>query len=140
MSGFHVFVILTLSLLTCLLVFFQQIRSFKLLTALSAGKSLLACVGLKMSLQVVGTSELLVAHEPGADERPLPVVPSQMGLEVGGFTIDFVTPGDVAVVNVFLEKMSSCRPESLRLGAIRAIADGFSCVSSLIARQQSVRR
>jgi len=138
MSCFHVFVVLTLSFLTCFLVFFQQIISLEFLTALSAGKPLLSCMGLKMALQVVRPRELLVAHEPGANEGSLPVVPSQMSLEVGGFTIDFVTPGNMTVVNVFLEKMSSRRPQSLRLAAIRAIANGLSGVSSLVARQQSV--
>lgn len=142
MSRFHVFIILTLSFtfLTCLLVFLQQIVSFKLLIASGAGESFLSCMRLEMTLQIVGPRELLVAHQPGANERPLSVVPSQMGLQMGGFTIDFVTPGNMTVVHVFLEKMSACWSKSLRLSAIRAIADGLSCVSSLIACQQSVRR
>ena len=75
-----VFIRLTLSFLTCCLVLLQQIRFLKLLITSGAGKSFLARVRLKMALQIVRPRELFVAHKPGADKRPLPIVPSQMSL------------------------------------------------------------
>jgi len=109
----------------------QVVRPHEPLVAGRAGEPFLSCVGSKVSLQLVGSCKSLAAEKPVADERPFSCVPSQMGFQVGGFTVHLATARDVAIVKVLFPNMSSCRTEALSLLAVGAITDRASSVSTL---------
>lgn len=56
----------------------------------------------QVSLKFIGTGETFPAEDPIADKGSFAGVPSEMGLKVGGFTVDFIAIG--VVTNVHLKK------------------------------------
>ncbi len=127
-SGYQILVrdieILVGLLLVCPDVFTEVIAAHKSLVADRTGEPLLAGVRPQVALQFVGAGEPLAAEEPVADERSLAGVPSEVRLQVRGLVVDLAAAGNVTAVLVPLPDRLARRPESVRLGAVRACADG----------------
>ena len=75
-----------------------------------------------MSLKLVRPGESLPTEDPVADERSLPTVPPEVGPEVGSFTVDLVTAGDVT--NVLFLPGSSVRPAPVDSLPVLAVGAG----------------
>lgn len=82
-----------------------------------------------MALQFVRACEPLPAEEPVADEGPIPTVPSQVGLQVGGLGIGFATARDVTVVHVLPPAVVGALAHLLGVDAIRAAAHSLASTS-----------
>ena len=90
-------------------VFGEVIGAHEALVAHGAGEPLLARVGAEVALELVGSREALAAKEPIANERPLPGVPAEVGLEVTRLAVHFPAARDVAAVDVALPKVGAGR-------------------------------
>lgn len=87
--------------LVCAHVLGQVVIAHEHTGAHGAAELLGAGVRLQVSLKFVGASEALAAEEPVADKGPVPAVPAQVGLQVGGLGVGLAAARDVAVVHVF---------------------------------------
>lgn len=110
-----------LSGLVSLDVFGEVVAPHEPLAALLAAEALLSGVRAEVPLKLIGPGEALPTEEPVADEGPLPGVPAQMRLQVGGLLVHFPTLGDVADVKSLLSEL---QPSAVRLavGALAAAA------------------
>jgi len=73
--------------------------------------------------ELVGPGETFPAHGKGALERPLPAVPTEVGLQVGRLAVDLSAAFDVA--DVLLARLGDARSrneEAVGSGAIRTLA------------------
>lgn len=77
-------------------------------------------VRLKVALQFIGARESLAAEEPVADKRPVPAVPSQVSLQMGGLGVGFAAAGDVAVVHVLPPAVVGALAQLFSVDAVRA--------------------
>lgn len=77
-------------------------------------------VRLKVALQFIGARESLATEEPVADKRPIPAVPSQVSLQMGGLGVGFAAAGDVAVVHVLPPAVVSALAQLFSVDAVRA--------------------
>lgn len=114
--------------IVCLHMLREMIGSHESLVANRTRESLLAGVGPQVALELVGAGETFAAEEPVADEGPFAGVPTEMGLQVGGFAVDLAAAGDVATVDVLLAQVDAGGAETFRLLAIGAIASRSTCV------------
>lgn len=136
LAGFGVAAVLAVALLSVAVLavgldmFGQVVGSHEPFVADGTGEPLLSGVCPEVSLEFVRAREAFSAEQPVADEGPLTGVPPQVGLQVGGFSVDFPTPGYVAAVNVPLAKVSSGGTEPLGLLAVWAVARGPARVAS----------
>ena len=108
----------------------QVVGAHEPFAANRALEPLLPGVRAQMPLELVGAREAFPAEEPVADERPLPGVPAQVGLQVGGLAVDFATAGDVTVVQGPPTRARAPLTQALRLLTVRAVARGSAGVAS----------
>ena len=76
----------------------QVVGTHEPFVALGTSEPLLACVGPKVPLQLVGPGEALAAEKPVADEGSLASVPAKVRLQVARLSVHLAAPRDVAVV------------------------------------------
>ena len=123
-----------MTLKVSLCVFRQVVGTHEPFVALGTGEPLLACVGPKVPLQLVGPGEALAAEKPVADERSLPSVPAKVRLQVACLPVHLAAPRDVAVVQIPFSYVRPGRSKSLRLLAVGTVTDSTTCVPSLGSR------
>ena len=92
---------------------------------------LLACVGPKVPLQLVGPGEALAAEKPVTDEGSLASVPPEVRLQVARLAVHLAAPRDVAVVDVLLSQTCACGTEPFSFLTVWAVASDTPCVTSL---------
>lgn len=113
----------------CFDVFAQVVAPHEALVAHRARKPLLPGVGAQVPLELVGSGESFTAKKPVAHKGPLTGVPPQVRFEVRCFPVDFPAARDVTAMKSFSPQAGACRPEPLRLLAVRAVACGPPGVS-----------
>lgn len=85
-----------------------------------------AGVGLKVALQFIRACEPLAAEKPVTDEWPVPAVPPQVSLEMGGLGVGFATAGDVTVVHVLPPAVVCALSHLLSMDTVWAATHGLA--------------
>ena len=109
----------------------KVVRPHEPFIAERTSEPLLACVGPKVPLQLVGPGEALAAEKPVADEGSLASVPPEVRLQVARLAVHLAAPRDVAVVEIPFSYVRPGRSKSLRLLAVGAVTNGTTCVPPL---------
>ncbi len=116
-------------------VFGEMIWSHEPLVTSRTSKPLLSCMCSQVSLELVRPSKPLPAEQPVTNKRSFSGMPSKVSFQVRGFTINFTTARDVAIMNIFFPKIRSGGSKSLSLLTVWTITGCSTRVSSLRSRR-----
>ena len=108
----------------------EVVAAHEALVAHRAGEALLAGVGPKVPLKLIGAREALAAEEPVAHEGPLARVPAQMRFEVRRLAVHLAATRDMAAVQALAPQARPGRAQTLRLLAVGAVAGGAAGVAA----------
>lgn len=72
-------------------MFGQMVGSHESFGANGACETFFTGMGSEVTLKFIGSGEAFAAEEPITDKGTFAGVPTEMGLQVGGLTVDFVT-------------------------------------------------